>query len=86
MRRDRNEGEIINKDNLSKFDGSIELSKLKGLNNPHLGERMYYADWMRTTAVYLVIFIHCLNNAADTVQLDDRDAQEKKDGICKCMA
>lgn len=47
---------------------------------------MFYADWMRTTAVYLVIFIHCLNNAADTVQLNDRDTQEKKDGICKCMA
>ena len=49
------------------LDQMIEMSKLKGLSAPHARERMYYADWMRTTAVYLVIFIHCLNNAADTV-------------------
>lgn len=47
---------------------------------------MYYADWMRATAVYLVIFIHCLNSAADATNLQDRDAREKKDGICKSMA
>jgi peptidoglycan/LPS O-acetylase OafA/YrhL len=48
--------------------------------------RMYYADWIRVIAVYCVIFVHCLLNAADTVGLDDRDAQEKKDGICKILA
>ena len=66
MRREKND-EDINKVFQSNFDKSIEMSKLKGLNAPHMRERMFYADWMRTTAVYLVIFIHCLNNAADTV-------------------
>jgi peptidoglycan/LPS O-acetylase OafA/YrhL len=48
--------------------------------------RMYYADWIRVIAVHSVIFVHCLLNAADTVDLKDRDAIEKKEGICKVMA
>lgn len=32
-------------------------------------ERMYYADWLRVTAVHLVIFVHSMMNAADTVNL-----------------
>lgn len=47
---------------------------------------MYYADWIRVIAVNSVIFVHCLLNAADTVDLKDRDAMEKKEGICKVMA
>lgn len=47
---------------------------------------MFYADWIRAIAVHSVIFIHCLLNAADTVNLQDRDAIEKKEGICKIMA
>ena len=47
---------------------------------------MYYADWIRVIAVHSVIFVHCLLNAADTVDLKDRDAIEKKEGICKVMA
>lgn len=27
--------------------------------------RAYYADWVRALAIFLVIFIHCLVNAAD---------------------
>jgi len=27
--------------------------------------RAYYADWVRAVAIFLVIFIHCLVNAAD---------------------
>lgn len=73
MRRDKID-EDINRSPESNFDTPNKLDKLKSLNQPHMRERMYYADWMRTTAVYLVIFIHCLNNAADTVQLNDRDA------------
>ena len=47
---------------------------------------MYFADWIRVTAVHIVIFVHCLLNAADTTNLQDRDAIEKKEGICKCMS
>ena len=49
-------------------------------------ERMYYADWIRVMAVHLVIFIHSLLNAGDTTEMYERDASEKKEGICKCMA
>lgn len=48
--------------------------------------RMYYADWIRVISVHSVIFVHCLLNAADTTDLKDRDAIEKKEGICKVMA
>mmetsp|Transcript_8457 Transcript_8457/g.14197 ORF Transcript_8457/g.14197 Transcript_8457/m.14197 type:complete len:240 (+) Transcript_8457:284-1003(+) len=34
----------------------------------------------------MVIFMHCMLNAADVVELSDRDAMEKKDGISKCMS
>jgi hypothetical protein len=47
---------------------------------------MYYADWIRVVAVHLVIFIHSLLNAGDTTEMYERDASEKKEGICKCMA
>lgn len=47
---------------------------------------MYYADWIRVISVHSVIFVHCLLNAADTTDLKDRDAIEKKEGICKVMA
>ncbi len=47
---------------------------------------MYYADWIRVTAVHIVIFVHCLLNAADTTGLNDLDAIQKKEGICKCMS
>ena len=53
---------------------------------PAQGARMYYADWLRVIAVHSVIFVHCLNNAADTVELKDRDAMEKKEGICKILS
>jgi hypothetical protein len=47
---------------------------------------MYYADWIRVTAVHIVIFVHCLLNAADTTGLNDLNANQKKEGICKCMS
>jgi len=47
---------------------------------------MYYADWIRVIAVHLVIFVHSLLNAGDTTEMYERDASEKKEGICKCMA
>ncbi len=47
---------------------------------------MYYADWIRVFAVHSVIFVHCLMNAADTVNLQDKDSIEKKEGIFKCMS
>ena len=47
---------------------------------------MYYADWIRVIAVHSVVFVHCLLNAADTVDLKDRDAMEKKEGICKVLS
>ena len=43
--------------------------------------RMYYADWIRVMSVHSVIFVHCLLNAADTVDLQDRDAIEKKECV-----
>ena len=48
-------------------------------------ERMYYADWIRVIAVHFVIFVHSLMNAADTTELSNHDAHEKKEGIFKCM-
>lgn len=47
---------------------------------------MFFADWLRVIAVHLVIYVHCMLNAADTVGLDDLDAREKKDAICKCLS
>ena len=49
-------------------------------------QRMFFADCLRVIAVHLVIYVHCMLNAADTVGLDDNDAREKKDGICKCLS
>jgi len=69
--------------NLSTNRGLIN-SKEPNLQLPKI--RMYYADWIRVIAVHSVIFVHCLLNAADTVDLKDRDAIEKKEGICKVMA
>ena len=28
-------------------------------------ERVYYADWIRASAIILVIFVHCLVNSFD---------------------
>lgn len=47
---------------------------------------MYYADWIRVIAVHSVIYVHALLNAGDTTEMYERDASEKKEGICKCMA
>lgn len=33
-------------------------------------KRIYYADWTRALAIQLVIFIHCLVNAADASGFD----------------
>jgi hypothetical protein len=47
---------------------------------------MIYADWIRVFAVHSVIYVHCIMNASDTVNLSERDAQEKKEGIYRVMA
>ena len=50
--------------------------------------RAYYADWVRALAIFLVIFIHCLVNAADASDFkpDEHPAyQQKKDGIVKSL-
>lgn len=50
--------------------------------------RAYYADWVRALAIFLVIFIHCLVNAADASDFkpDDHPSyQQKKDGIVKSL-
>jgi hypothetical protein len=33
-------------------------------------ERVYYADWLRACAIFLVIFVHCLCNSFDASGLD----------------
>ena len=51
-------------------------------------ERIYFADWTRALAIQLVIFIHCLVNAADASGFDPDESpatQQKKDGIIKCL-
>ena len=51
-------------------------------------ERIWYADWTRCLAIFLVIFIHCLVNAADASGFDpevDPATQQKKDGIIKSL-
>jgi surface polysaccharide O-acyltransferase-like enzyme len=50
--------------------------------------RVYYADWIRFTAILLVIFVHCLCNAFDASGLNPDDVptiQQKKDGIIKSL-
>lgn len=36
-------------------------------------ERVYYADWIRAMAIFLVIFVHCLVNSFDASDLDAED-------------
>ena len=36
-------------------------------------KRIYFADWTRALAVQLVIFIHCLVNAADASGFDPEE-------------
>lgn len=51
-------------------------------------ERVYYADWIRAMAIFLVIFVHCLVNSFDASGLDPEDVptiQQKKDGIIKAL-
>ena len=51
-------------------------------------ERVYYADWIRAMAIFLVIFVHCLVNSFDASDLDAEDVptiQQKKDGIIKSL-
>lgn len=51
-------------------------------------ERVYYADWIRASAIILVIFVHCLVNSFDASGLEPDDVpeiQQKKDGIIKCL-
>ena len=55
------------------------------LQNQKEKVRMYYADWIRVISVHFVIFVHSLMNAADTTELSNHDAHEKKEGIFKCM-
>jgi len=50
--------------------------------------RIYYADWLRCLAIQLVIFIHCLVNAADAAEFNPEEnpgMQQKKDGIVKSL-
>lgn len=47
--------------------------------------RLYFIDWIRALAINLVIFIHAMMNAADTVDLKDRNDIEKKEGIVKVL-
>ena len=35
--------------------------------------RIYYADWLRCLAIQLVIFIHCLVNAADAAEFNPEE-------------
>ena len=50
--------------------------------------RVYYADWIRAMAIFLVIFVHCLVNSFDASGIDAEDVpliQQKKDGIIKSL-
>ena len=68
-------------------DSEIDtLKESKPMLPAPVKERMYYADWIRVISVHSVIFVHCLLNAGDTTEMYERDAMEKKDGICKTMA
>lgn len=40
---------------------------------PEAKERVYYADWIRAMAIFLVIFVHCLVNSFDASGLDPTD-------------
>jgi len=37
-------------------------------------KRIYYADWARALAIQLVIFVHCLVNAADASGFDPEES------------
>jgi len=40
-------------------------------------KRIYFADWTRALAVQLVVFIHCLVNAADASGFDPEEEENK---------
>jgi hypothetical protein len=42
----------------------------EGANFKPVKPRIFYADWTRVLAIQLVIFIHCLVNAADASGFD----------------
>jgi peptidoglycan/LPS O-acetylase OafA/YrhL len=51
--------------------------------------RAYYSDWIRATAISLVIFVHCLGLSFDStgynVKAGWEMAREKRDGVFKCL-
>jgi len=42
-----------------------QLPFRKKHNKKKKKERVYYADWIRASAIMLVIFVHCLVNSFD---------------------
>jgi hypothetical protein len=68
------------------YESDAPLEAGENFNPKH--ERIWYADWVRALAIQLVIFIHCLVNAADASGFDpelDPATQQKKDGIVKTL-
>ena len=51
--------------------------------------RAYYSDWIRATAISLVIFVHCLGVSFDASGYNVKPgweiAREKRDGVIKCL-
>ena len=51
--------------------------------------RAYYTDWIRATAISLVIFVHTLGLSFDSTGYNVKAgwglAREKRDGVIKCL-
>ena len=64
----------------SQDDIDSEVDTLKETHKPvaktQERERMYYADWIRASAIILVIFVHCLVNSFDASGLQPDDVPE----------